>query len=159
MGLVAVKAVGGGLVAVPGLRVHGGDDPVGLSAFEDAEAPIRRLLDVLAGHGGQEHRCFGGSWIQPLVPQGKVGPVGVADQRVHQRLPGGPVGPVTSWLAGCAVVVLALQQLADLRGQQWRAGAQQPPDGTPQHRDRVLGVTASSKGAESRTRLTPTSPT
>jgi hypothetical protein len=68
-----------------------------------------------------------------------VGPVGVADQRVHQRLPGGPVGPVTSRLARRGIVVLALQQLADLRGQQWRAGAQQPPDATPQHRDRVLG--------------------
>jgi hypothetical protein len=52
-----------------------------------------------------------------------------------------------------------LQQLADLGGQQWRAGAQQPPDGTPQHRDRVLGGDRVLHGRRVQDPLDPTSPT
>jgi hypothetical protein len=33
-------------------------------------------------------------------PHGIVGPVGVAHQRVHQLLPGGPIGPLAGRLAG-----------------------------------------------------------
>jgi hypothetical protein len=68
-----------------------------------------------------------------------VGPVGVADQGVHQRLPSLAIGPVTSRLAGRGVVVVALQQRADLSGQPWRAGPQQPSNGAPQHGHGVLG--------------------
>jgi hypothetical protein len=83
MRLVAIEAVGGGLVAMAGLGVHGRDDPVGCRALKDAEAAIVGLLDVLAGDGGQQRRGLGGSGVQPLVPQGVVGPVGVPDQGVH----------------------------------------------------------------------------
>ena len=68
-----------------------------------------------------------------------MGPVGIADQGVHQLLAGRPVGPVTSRLAGCAVVVVALQQRPDLGLQRRWAGPQQPPDRASDHRDRVLG--------------------
>ena len=68
-----------------------------------------------------------------------MGPVAVADQGVHQLLAASTVGPVTSRLAGRSVVILALQQRADLRGQRRRAGAQQPPDGATDHRHGVLG--------------------
>ena len=77
--------------------------------------------------------------VQPLAPQGVVGPVGVADQRVHQRLAGGPIGPVTGRLARRGVVVLALQPRSHLGLERGRAGPQQPPDRPPQHRHGVLG--------------------
>ena len=85
--LVAVEAVGGGLVAMACFGVDGGDDPVGCGAFEDAEAAVVGLFDILAGDGGQQHGRLGDPRVQPLVPQGVVGPVAVADQGVHQRLP------------------------------------------------------------------------
>jgi hypothetical protein len=98
--------------------------------LEDPEAAVDGLLDVLAGHGGQQHGRLSGSWVQPLPAQGIVGPVGIADQGVHQRLPSGPVGPVTGRLAGRGVSIVTVSWV----------------------------VTASSNGAESSTRLTPTSP-
>ena len=159
MGLVAVKAVRGGLVPVAGLRIHRRDDPVKGGARKDPEAPVMGLLDVLAGDGGQQRRCLGHPGVQPLAPQGVMRPVAVADQRIHQLLAGGPIGPVTSRLARRSVVILALEQAPDLGRQRRRAGPQQPPDRPPQHGHGVLGVTASSSGAESSTHLTPTSPT
>jgi hypothetical protein len=72
MGLVAVKAVGGGLVPVTGLGIHRRDDPVGGGPLEDSEAAVVGLLDVLAGDGGQQRRRLGHPWVQPLVPQGVV---------------------------------------------------------------------------------------
>ena len=139
MGFVAVKAVGGGLVPVAGLGVHRGDDPVGRGALEDPEAAVVGLLDVLAGHHGQQHGRLGHPFIQPLAPQGVMGPVGVTDQRVHQRLAGGPVAPVAGRLARRGIVVLALQPRSHLRLELRRAGPHQPPDRPPQHRDGVLG--------------------
>jgi hypothetical protein len=139
MGLVAVKAVGGGLVPVAGLGIHRGDHPVGRGALEDPEAAVAGLLDVLAGDGGQQHRRLSHSWVQPLASQGKVGPVGVADQRIHQRLTGGPVGPVTSRLARGGIAILALQARSHPGLELRWAGPQQPPDRPPQHRDGVLG--------------------
>jgi hypothetical protein len=70
MGLVAINAVGGGLMAMAGLGIDRGDDPVGRGARKDPEAAVGRLLDVLAGDGGQQHRRLSGSWVQPLPPQG-----------------------------------------------------------------------------------------
>jgi hypothetical protein len=131
MGLVAVKAVGGALVPMPRLRVDDGDDPVGSGALEDPGAAVRGLLDVLAGDGGQQHGRLSGSFIQPLTPQGVVGPVGVADQGVHQLLAGGRIGPVTGRLPRCGVVVLTLQARSYLRLERGRAGPQQPPDRPP----------------------------
>jgi hypothetical protein len=66
-------------------------------------------------------------------------PIGVADQRIDQRLAGSTVGPVTSRLARGAVVVVALQQPTDLRLQLRWAGPQQAPDRPAQHGHRVLG--------------------
>ena len=68
-----------------------------------------------------------------------MGPVGIPDQRVDQRLAGRPIGPVTGRLAGRGIVVLALQLGPDLGRQRRRAGPPQPPDGAPQHGHRVLG--------------------
>jgi hypothetical protein len=118
-------------VAVAGLRIHGGDDPVGRGALEDPEAAIVGLLDVLAGHDGQQRRRLGQPRIQPLAPQGVVGPVAVADQPVHQLLPRGPILPVAGRLSRCLIIVIAAQQAADLDLQRWRAGAQQPTDRPP----------------------------
>ena len=117
--LIAVEAMRSGLVPVAGLGVHGGDDPIRCGPLEDPKAPVRRLLDVLAGHRGQQRRRLGHPRIQPFAPQGKVGPAGIPDQRVHQRLTGRPIGPVTGRLARRPVVVLALQQPPDL-GRQLR---------------------------------------
>ena len=97
------------------------------------------LLDVLAGDGGQQRRCLGHPGVQPLAPQGVMRPVAVADQRIHQLLAGGPIGPVTSRLARRSVVILALEQAPDLGRQRRRAGPQQPPDRPPQHGHGVLG--------------------
>src|SRR5215216_3022360 len=88
-----------------------------------------------------------------------MGPIGIPDQSVHQRLPGGRVLPVAGRLARRGIVVLTLQPRSHLRLERGWAGPQQPTDRPAQHRDGVLGVTASSNGAESSTRLTPTSPT
>ena len=44
--LVAVEAMGGGLVAMTGLGIDSGDDPVGRGALEAPEAPVGGLLDV-----------------------------------------------------------------------------------------------------------------
>jgi hypothetical protein len=137
--LVAVKAVGGGLVAVACFRVDRGDHPVRRGAVEDAEAPVIGLLDVLAGDRSEQRRGLGDARVQPLAPQGVVRPVGVADQRVHQLLPRLAVLPVTGRLARRAVVILTPQPRAHLRGQSGWAGAQQAPDRAAQQRDRVLG--------------------
>jgi hypothetical protein len=59
MRLVAVEAVGGGLVAMASLGVDGRDDPVRCGALEDPEAAVDGLLDVLAGDGGQQRRRLG----------------------------------------------------------------------------------------------------
>jgi hypothetical protein len=139
VGLVAVKAVGGGLVAVAGLWVDGGDDPVGCGARKDPETPVSCLLDVLAGDGGQQRGRLGGSFIQPLPTKGVVGPVGVADQRVHQRLPGLAILPVTGRLARRSIVIVALQPRSYLRLERGRTSPQQPPDRPPQHGHGVLG--------------------
>jgi hypothetical protein len=44
MGLVAIKAGGGGLVALARLGIHHRDDPAGSGALEDPEAAVRGLL-------------------------------------------------------------------------------------------------------------------
>jgi hypothetical protein len=54
MALVAVKAAGAGLVAMAGIGVDGGDHPVGGDLTRDPEAAVRGLLQVLAGHRGQQ---------------------------------------------------------------------------------------------------------
>ena len=124
---------------MPRLGVDGGDDPVRGGPFEDPEAPVRSLLNVLAGDGGQQRGRLGHPFIQPLAPQGIVRPVGVADQRVHQRLPSLAILPVTGRLARRSIVVLALQPRPHLRLERRWAGPQQPPDRASDHRDRVLG--------------------
>jgi hypothetical protein len=139
MRLVAVKAVGGGLVPVAGLAIDRGDDPVGRGALEDPEAAVVGLFDVLTGDGGQQFGRLSGSRIQPLAPQGVMGSVGVTDQLIHQRLPGSPVGPVTSRLARRGVVILTLQARSHLSLERGWTSPQQSPDRAPQHRDGVLG--------------------
>jgi hypothetical protein len=139
VGLVAVEAVGGGLVPVAGLGIHRRDDPIRRGALEDAEAAIAGLFDVLAGDGGQQHGRLGDPRVQPLVPQGVVRPVAVADQGVHQRLPSLAVLPVTGRLARRSIVVLTLPARSHLGLELGWTGAQQPPDRAPDHRDRVLG--------------------
>jgi hypothetical protein len=96
------------------LWVDGGDDPVGRDPTKDAEAPVRVLLDVLAGDGGKQRRRLGPATLQPLAPQGKAGAASVADQRVHQLLAGGPILPVAGQLAQRGAVVVALQQAVNL---------------------------------------------
>jgi hypothetical protein len=87
-----------------------------------------------------------------------VGPVGVANQRVHQRLPRDPIGPVAGRLAGRPVVVVAPQQTPDLGGQ-LGGQARSSPRIAPRSMVTVSWVvTASSKGGESSTRRTPTRP-
>jgi hypothetical protein len=137
--LVAVIAVGGGLVAVAGLGVDGGDDPIRCGPLEDPEAAVAGLLDVLAGHRRQQFGRLGHPGVQPLLAQGKVGPIGVADQGVHQRLPSGPVGPVTSRLARRGVVICTLQARSHLGLERGRTSPQQSPDRAPQHGHGVLG--------------------
>jgi hypothetical protein len=66
--LVAVEAVRGRLVPVAGLGVDGGDDSIRRGALEDPKAAVVGLLDVLAGHGGQQLSRLGHRWVQPLVP-------------------------------------------------------------------------------------------
>jgi hypothetical protein len=136
--LVAVQAVGGGLVAVACLRVDGGDHPVRRGPVEDPEAPVIGLLDVLAGDRGQQRRGLGHPGVQPLVPQGVMGPVGVADQRVHQLLPRLAVLPVTGRLARRPVVILALQPHPHLGGQGWWQ-ARSSPRIAPPASSRCLG--------------------
>ena len=131
MRLVAVEAVGGGLVPVAGLGVDGRDDPIRRGALEDAEAAIAGLFDILAGDGGQQHGRLGDPRVQPLAPQGVVGPVAVADQGVHQRLPSLAVLPVTGRLARRGVVILTLQARSHLGLELGWTGPQQPPDRAP----------------------------
>jgi hypothetical protein len=86
-----------------GVGIDGGDHPIRRGALEDPEAPVAGFLDVLAS---QQRRRLGHPRVQPLAPQGGMSPVGIPDQRIHQRLAGGPVGPVTGRLARRAVVIL-----------------------------------------------------
>jgi hypothetical protein len=50
MPLVAVKAAGAALVAMPGIGVDGGEYPVGGDLAGDSEPAIAVLLQVLAHH-------------------------------------------------------------------------------------------------------------
>ena len=56
MAFIAVEAAGKGVVSVQCLRVNGGDDPVRGDPARYPEHPGRVLLQVLAGHGGQQRR-------------------------------------------------------------------------------------------------------
>jgi hypothetical protein len=88
-----------------------------------------------------------------------VGPVGVADQGVDQRLTGGPVGPVTGRLARRPVVIIALEQVPDLASSSGGQARSSPRIAPLSIVTVSWVVTASSNGAESSTRRTPTSPT
>jgi hypothetical protein len=84
-----------------------------------------------------------------------VGPVGITDQGVHQLL---AVGPITGRLARRSIVIVALQPRSQLGLERGRAGPSSPRIAPPSMVTVSWVVTASSKGAESSTRLTPTSP-
>jgi hypothetical protein len=88
-----------------------------------------------------------------------MGPVGVADQRIHQRLASLAILPVTGRLARRDIVLLTLQAHSHLGLELGWTGPQQPRIAPRSIVTASWVVTASSSGAESSTRRTPTSPT
>ena len=78
---------------MPRGRVDGGDDPVRGDPAGDPEHPGRVLLQVLAGHRGQQFRCLRHPRPQLLPVQRREQRPGVAGQRIDQFLPGRRVAP------------------------------------------------------------------
>jgi len=73
--LVAVETAGGGLVAVPGVLVDGGDDPVLGDLAGDPEHPVLGLLQILADDAGEQLRRLLHRLSQlPTVQQRQAGP-------------------------------------------------------------------------------------
>jgi hypothetical protein len=104
---VAVPAALRGLAGVAGVRVDGGDDPVGGDLAGDPSAPVGAVgalggFHVLPSDQGQQRQRR----LGPLV-QRRVGGLdrgnqrdGVVDQRRHQRVLGGRIVPVDRGLPG-----------------------------------------------------------
>ena len=92
--LVAVEASRGALVAVAGVGVHSGQDPVLGHAPSDHEAPAAVLAQVLAGHRGQHlgglaERAVEFAALERGEHRGRV-----RAETVHQFLSGPGVVPV-----------------------------------------------------------------
>ena len=101
---------------MPGIGIDGGDDPVRGDPPGDPEHPGRVLLQVLAGHAGQQRPL-------PAPPPGpsscpiqrRQQRIGVFGQRIDQFRPGRRVVIVAGRLARGGVVVVAAQHPAAAR--------------------------------------------
>ncbi len=108
--LEPVLAAGHGLVRVPCVGVHGADHPVLHHALRDppprtlTQAGLINELDVLAGDQGEQPDRVPGRTGRLLAERVEDG-VGVADQRVDQRVAGGRVVPGDPRFAGVVVVM------------------------------------------------------
>ena len=122
---------------VPGLRVHGRENPVRGDSPGDPEYPGRVLLQVLAGHAGQQLRGLRQHRIRLLPLQRRQQRAGIFGQHADQLLPGGRVVVVTGRLAGGRVIIIAAQHRAQLAGQVTASGLQHPADRRADQRDRV----------------------
>jgi hypothetical protein len=94
-------------VTVPGLGIDRGDDPVRRDAPGDAEHPVVVFVDVLAGHYGQQLRRRLGRSVQALAVDGDERGAAIADQRVHQHLPGPGIVPIARRFPRRCIIVVA----------------------------------------------------
>jgi hypothetical protein len=124
-------------VAVPGIRVDGGDDPVLGHLPDDPEHPVDVLVEVLADHGGQQRGRLRHPRLELPTVEGAQQRPRVPRRRVHQRLTGRPVLPVTDRLPGTRIAVAAAQQPAQLTFQLGVGRLEQPADRRPDHGDGV----------------------
>src|SRR6266508_5210006 len=105
--LVAIEAAGGGLVAVAGLGVHGGDHPVLGHPAGDAKGAVIGLLQVLAHHLGQQLGRLAQLDAKLPALQHRQAREGVAGPGVDERVAGLGVVPVDLGLGRAGVVVAA----------------------------------------------------
>ena len=131
--LVAVEATCGGFVAVAGVGVHRGDDPVRGDAPRDHEPPVGVLAQVLPADRGQQLRSLAESPAELAALQPGEHRRGVRAQRVHQLRALAGVVPVAHRPAAAPIV--ATQARAGVAP----AGCEHRADGAVQHRDSVLG--------------------
>ena len=87
---------------MPRVRVDGGDDPVRGDPPGYPEHPGRVLLQVLAGHAGQQRRCLRQRRAQLLPVQCSQQRPGVAGQRIDQFLSRRRVVVITRQLPAAA---------------------------------------------------------
>ena len=85
MALVPVEAVGVRLVAVAGLGVDRGDDPVGRDPPGDPDPPVGSVLEVLAEHRGEQGRGLGERRRDGLAVERREQRLAVAGERVDER--------------------------------------------------------------------------
>jgi hypothetical protein len=138
MRLVAVEATVAGLVSVPGLRVDGGDDPIGGDFAGDAQPPVVAGLKVLPEDGGQQLHRLGDRLVQVLAPgQDAEQRIPVTGPGIDQRLAGGLVVPIHDRLARAGVVVTSGKHLPQRPGQTGTGRRQQTADRRTDQRDRV----------------------
>jgi len=145
-------------VAVPGVLVDGGDDPVLGDLAGDPEHPVLGLLQILADDAGEQLRRLLHRLGQlPPVQQRQAG-VGVPGPAVDQLLTGLPVVPVDLRLAGAGVVIAADQHRPQLTLQLRVGDLQQATQRRTDQRQGSIVATASYNGVESNTRRAPTNP-
>ena len=114
VGAVAVEAPVMGLAAVAGLRVHGGDHPIGCHPFGDPEDPVLSFLDVLAGQIGHQSSHLGDHRIEAVTVEDLHRRHHIANQGIDQSLARRWIIPIARRLARAHVVVVAAKNQMDL---------------------------------------------
>jgi hypothetical protein len=122
---------------VPGIGIDRGDDPVRGDPPGYLEHPGPILLQVLAGHAGQQLRRLRHPGPQFLPVQRRQQRAGVFGQRIDQLCTGRRVVIVTGRLARGGVVIIAAQQPPQFPGQAGATRPQQPADRRADQRDRL----------------------
>ncbi len=100
-----------------GLGIDGGDDAVDRHPPGDAEHPAVALLDILAGHQGQQRGCVSRRGVEYLSVEHGQGAERVTHEGVDHRLSGLGVVPVTRRHARPGVVVVTTKGAPHLGGQ------------------------------------------
>ena len=129
MALVAIEALGLGLVAVAGLGIDRRDDPVSRHAAHDAKGGALALFDVLADDGGEQSGGLGELGAELSSVEKQQDAIGVLGPTVDEGVTGGGVVPVDLGLGRAGVVVPALHGLAHGGGQFGIGHLEHAPDG------------------------------
>ena len=131
------------LVAVTGVRVDGADDPVRCDLARDPDPAVVALLEVLAEDGREEGRGLADRRRDRLALERLEHGLPVPGEGIHQREPRLGILPVAGGLAARAVVVVTVEQGAEMRLTHVRRGKHAPDRGADEadrvHRgDRVV---------------------
>jgi len=136
--LVAVESTCCRLVSVTCLRVHRGDDAVLGHSARDAKDAVVALFQILSEHCREQLRSLSQRSDEIALVHRPEGGVAIARQLVHELLACRRVVPVACRLAGASVVVVALQDAAQLRLELVIGLAQKPSNRRADQRYRVL---------------------